>query len=113
MDNMVIVSGKPTGVNSFVINNEWNRVKIAEWRKSGIEYIGIYEVAPISAITRWAEVSQVIDSPNTNDGKQIIEIVGNINTFNPPKPYTVVQGRHYVDSQLFGIPRKNSAGSKP
>ena len=54
--NTIIVPAKPKKYNEiFLGKNCWYGVKIAKWRK--IDYLAIYQTAPISKITDYVKVS--------------------------------------------------------
>lgn len=54
--NTIIVPAKPKQYNEiFLGENCWYGVKIAKWRK--IDYLAIYQTAPISKITDYVKVS--------------------------------------------------------
>lgn len=52
----IVVPAKPEKYNEFFLDeNCWYGVKIAKWRK--IDYLAIYQTAPISKITDYVKVS--------------------------------------------------------
>ena len=56
--NTIVVPAKPEKYNKiFLGKNCWYGVKIAKWRK--IDYLAIYQTAPISKITDYVKVSGI------------------------------------------------------
>lgn len=68
----IVVPAKEEGFNSvFMGENCWYAIRINKQSISKIKYIAAYQIAPISAITHLAEVSEII--PYEDNGKYIVK----------------------------------------
>jgi hypothetical protein len=71
----LVVPAKSEGFQSvFIGQNCWFAVRIAQQHIPKVKYIAAYQVAPISAVTHLAEVSEVV--PYQNSGKMLLRFNG-------------------------------------
>jgi hypothetical protein len=63
----VVVAAKEEGFeNEFLANNRWYQIRISASMLDRIKYIAVYQVAPVSAITHYAEVASIEKWKDTN-----------------------------------------------
>jgi hypothetical protein len=65
--NTVVVAAKEEGFeNEFLENNRWYQIRISASMLDRIKYLAVYQVAPVSAITYYAEVASIEKWKDTN-----------------------------------------------
>jgi hypothetical protein len=63
----VVVAAKEEGFeNEFLENNRWYQIRISASMLDRIKYLAVYQVAPVSAITYYAEVASIEKWKDTN-----------------------------------------------
>lgn len=58
----------------FIGQKQWYHVRMADHRVGNVQYIALYRGAPISAITHYAEVTNISDPDPNQDNKRIITL---------------------------------------
>jgi hypothetical protein len=66
LDTLVVAAKEEGFEREFLANNQWYAVRIHSSMIDRIKYIAAYQVAPISAITYYAEVSKIEKYNDTN-----------------------------------------------
>lgn len=69
-DTIIVPAHEEGFQEEFIDNNQWFAIRISAAMKSRIKYIAGYQVAPISAITHIAEISEI--KPYKDTGKYIV-----------------------------------------
>lgn len=62
--NVLIIPSKPEGLNYFQENKSWKNIRLEKKRIAEIEYIALYQAAPIMAITHYAKVKKIQEYTN-------------------------------------------------
>lgn len=72
-EDTIIVPAKEEGFNKvFLGENKWYSIRILNERIPYIKYIAAYQTAPISAVTHYAKVENIVDSPEDPNKKMVI-----------------------------------------
>lgn len=80
--NTVVVAAREDGFEQeFINNNRWYSIRIHASMLDKIKYIAAYQVAPVSAITHYAEVASIEKWQDTN--KYILYFKEKANKLNP------------------------------
>ena len=66
LDTIVVPAQAEGFQSAFIDSNAWWVIRISSSMLNRIKYIAAYQVAPISAITHWAEVAKIDKFKNTN-----------------------------------------------
>lgn len=73
LEDTIIVPAREMGFNTvFLGQNQWYDIRISQSRMRNLKYIAIYQVAPVSAITYYAKIKEIVDSDNVHGYKKII-----------------------------------------
>lgn len=70
-DTIVVPANKNGFEQVFLGENRWYSVRISNERIPYIKYIAAYQTSPISAITHYAEVEDIVSSPYEDNKKMI------------------------------------------
>lgn len=73
-DTIVVPAREDGFKEEFINNNQWFAIRIGAAMKERIKYIAAYQVAPISAVTHYAEVKEI--KPYKDSGKYIVYFKG-------------------------------------
>lgn len=71
-DTLLVPARKEGFERVFLGEKQWYDVRINDARKEKIKYIAAYQTSPISAITHWAEVAEIVHSDNKLGYKKIL-----------------------------------------
>ncbi len=73
LEDTIIVPAREMGFNTvFLGQNQWYDIRISQSRMRNLKYIAVYQVAPVSAITYYAKIKEIVDSDNVHGYKKII-----------------------------------------
>lgn len=64
--NTIVVPAREDGFEQFIEHNRWFAIRISASMIDKIKYIAAYQVAPISAITHYAEIASIEKWQDTN-----------------------------------------------
>jgi hypothetical protein len=71
----IVVPARPDGFKAeFLANSQWFSIRIGAAMKERIKFIAAYQIAPISAVTHYAEVKEI--KPYKDSGKYIVLFKG-------------------------------------
>lgn len=73
-DTIIVPAREEGFIEEFLENNQWFSIRISAAMKNRIKYIAGYQVAPISAVTHIAEISEI--KPYKDSGKYIVIFKG-------------------------------------
>lgn len=95
----IIVPAQEEGFNKVFLNeNSWYAIRISGGKLNEIKYIASYQVAPVSAITHYAEVKSI--EPYGEEGKYKLNFKGKAikfeNNINNDLPQGAMQGSRYT-----------------
>ncbi|MCR8969783.1 PIN-like domain-containing protein [Facklamia sp. 7083-14-GEN3] len=71
-DTIVVPARKEGFEKVFIGENRWYSIRILNERIPYIKYIAAYQTNPISAITHYAKIEKIVDSPIDSNKKMII-----------------------------------------
>ncbi|MGO5052370.1 hypothetical protein ACTQ6A_07580 [Lachnospiraceae bacterium LCP25S3_G4] len=71
-DTILVPARKEGFEKVFLKEGQWYDIRINDNKKDNIKYIAAYQTKPISAITHWAEVDNIVDSDNYLGYKKIL-----------------------------------------
>ena len=100
LDTLVVAAKEEGFEREFLTNHQWYAVRIHSSMLDRIKYIAAYQVAPISAITHYAEVAKIEKYNDTN--KYILTFKNPAKQVNPilqldkDKKGTAPQGQRYT-----------------
>jgi len=103
--DMVIVPAKKEGFEKvFLGENRWWAIRISGNFLHRLKYICAYQVAPISAVTHWAEVERI--EPYGDKGKYQLIFKGKAQKMEAPLkneklPQGFMQGPKYTNFEIF------------
>jgi hypothetical protein len=103
--DMVIVPAKKDGFERvFLGENRWWAIRISGNFLHRLKYICAYQVAPISAVTHWAEVDRI--EPYGDKGKFQLFFKGKARKLENPLKYEdlpqgFMQGPKYINFEIF------------
>jgi len=96
----IVVPARPDGFHSvFVEKLEWPTLRIGSKKVEQVKYIAVYQVAPISAITHYAKITQYTRLEQKGRYKVSFEgppIEITQVPYSPSKDSSVVQGPRYT-----------------
>lgn len=73
LEDTIIVPAREMEFNTvFLGQNQWYDIRISQSRMRNLKYIAVYQVAPVSAITYYAKIKEIVDSDNVHGYKKII-----------------------------------------
>src|SRR5699024_4174813 len=72
LDTIVVPARKKGFEEVFLGQSEWYDFRINNNRINDIKYIAVYQVIPISAITHYAEIKEIVTSKNNKYKKRAI-----------------------------------------
>lgn len=96
-DTIVVPAQEDGFKREFLGNNQWFAIRIGAAMKERIKYIAAYQVAPVSAITHFAEVDSIV--PYQNTGKYLLKFKSKAEEIKPIKllnPDKKPQGPVYI-----------------
>ena len=64
--NTIVVPAREQGFEEFIENNRWFAIRIHASMIDKLKYIAAYQIAPISAITHYAEIASIEKWQDTN-----------------------------------------------
>lgn len=72
LDTIVVPAQKDGFEKVFLGESEWYEIRINNEKVDNIKYIAAYQVSPISAITHFAEVKEIVSANENNYKKRVI-----------------------------------------